>query len=269
MLRGEPIWHTSSTGPMSMPSSSEAVATSALRSPARSRRLDPVAALLREAAVVGGHHVVAQALAELVGEPLGQPPGVDEHERGAVLGHELGDAVEHVAHLLGRRDRLELAVGQLEGEVEVALVADVDDRRQRPIADQQPADRLDRPLGGRQPDADRPPVAQRLEALEAEGQVRAPLVAGHGVDLVDDHGLDRAQRLAAAGAGDQQVERLGGGDHEARRSAHHEAALRSWWCRRCAPRPGCRARRGPARRRRRRSRRAAARGSRRCRRPAP
>ena len=37
MLRGEPIWHTSSTGPMSMPSSSEAVATSARRSPARSR----------------------------------------------------------------------------------------------------------------------------------------------------------------------------------------------------------------------------------------
>ncbi len=36
MLRGEPIWHTSSTGPMSMPSSSDAVATSARRSPARS-----------------------------------------------------------------------------------------------------------------------------------------------------------------------------------------------------------------------------------------
>ena len=37
MLRGDPIWQTSSTGPMSMPSSSEAVATSALRSPARRR----------------------------------------------------------------------------------------------------------------------------------------------------------------------------------------------------------------------------------------
>jgi len=30
MLRGDPIWHTSSTGPMSMPSSSDAVATSNL-----------------------------------------------------------------------------------------------------------------------------------------------------------------------------------------------------------------------------------------------
>ena len=37
ILRGEPIWHTSSTGPMSIPSSSDAVATSAFRSPARRR----------------------------------------------------------------------------------------------------------------------------------------------------------------------------------------------------------------------------------------
>ena len=37
MARGEPTWHTSSTGPMSMPSSNDAVATSARRSPARRR----------------------------------------------------------------------------------------------------------------------------------------------------------------------------------------------------------------------------------------
>ena len=35
--RGEPIWHTRSTCPMSIPSSSDAVATSAFRLPARSR----------------------------------------------------------------------------------------------------------------------------------------------------------------------------------------------------------------------------------------
>ena len=32
-----------------------------------------------------GDHVVAQALAELVREAFGEPAGVDEHERGAVL----------------------------------------------------------------------------------------------------------------------------------------------------------------------------------------
>ena len=37
MARGDPIWHTSSTGPTSIPNSSDAVATSARRSPARRR----------------------------------------------------------------------------------------------------------------------------------------------------------------------------------------------------------------------------------------
>ena len=104
---------------------------------------------------MGGDDVVAEPLAELVREPFGEPAGVDEDERRAVLADQLGDAVEHVGHLLGRRDGLELALGQLEGEIEVALVADVDDRRQRPVADEQAADRLDRPLRGGQPDAGR------------------------------------------------------------------------------------------------------------------
>ena len=37
MLRGEPTWQTRSTGPMSMPSSSDAVATRADSAPARNR----------------------------------------------------------------------------------------------------------------------------------------------------------------------------------------------------------------------------------------
>ena len=269
MLRGEPIWHTSSTGPMSMPSSSDAVATSALRSPARRRRLDPVAALLRQAAVVRGDDVVAEPLAELVREPLGQAPGVDEHERGAVLADQRGDAVEDVAHLLGRRDRLELAVGQLEREVEVALVAGVDDDGQRPVADEQAPDGLDRPLRRREADAVRARVAQRLEPLEREREVRAALVARDRVDLVDDDGLDRAQRLAALRAGDQEVERLRGGDHEARRLAHHRGALRARGVAGAHRDADGRRARARARPRRRRSRRAAARGSRRCRPRAP
>ncbi len=189
--------------------------------------LHPVAAFLRQAAVVRGDDVVAEAGAELVREPFGEPPGVDEHEGGAVLSDERGDAVEDVAHLLGRRDRLELAVGELEREVEVALVAGVDDHRQLAIADEQPADGLDRPLRGREPDPVRTGVAQRLEPFEGEGEVRAALVARDGVDLVDDDRLDGAQRLTTLRAGDEEVERLGGGDDEARRLAHHRGALRA------------------------------------------
>ncbi len=54
-------------------------------SPARRRRLDPVPPVLRQAAVVRGDDVVAEALAELVREAFGEAAGVDEHQRGAVL----------------------------------------------------------------------------------------------------------------------------------------------------------------------------------------
>ena len=142
--------------------------------------------------MVGGHHVVAQALPELVGQALGQPAGVDEHQRGAVLAHQPGDAVEHVGQLLGRGHRLQLALGQLQGHVQVPLMAHVDHRGQGPVPDQQPPDRLDGALGGRQADAHRAVVAQGLQPLQAEGQVGAPLVPGHGVDLVHDHRLGGA-----------------------------------------------------------------------------
>ena len=52
-MRGEPSWQTSSTSPMSMPSSSEAVATMALSLPALSRCSASKPLLLREAAVMG------------------------------------------------------------------------------------------------------------------------------------------------------------------------------------------------------------------------
>ena len=167
MLRGEPIWQTSSTGPTSMPSSSDAVATSAFSSPARKPRLDAVAAVLRQDAVVRGDDVVTQPLAELVREPFGEAARVHEHERRAVLATSVGDPVEHVAHLLGARDGFELTLGQLDGEVELALVAAVDDGGHRPIADEQPGNGLDRPLRRRQADAGRAARRTTLRAARA------------------------------------------------------------------------------------------------------
>ena len=49
-------------------------------------------------------------------------------------------------------------------------------------------------------------AAEALQPLEGEREVRAALVPGHGVDLVDDDGAHRAQRRAAPLRGDQQVE---------------------------------------------------------------
>ncbi len=98
---------------------------------------------------MSGHHVVAETLAQLMGQSLGQTPGVDEDQGGAVLGHQSGDPVEHVRELLGGRHRLQLAVGQLQGQVDVTLMPDVDDRRQGPVADEEASDGLDGALGGR------------------------------------------------------------------------------------------------------------------------
>ena len=73
----------------------------------------------------------------------------------------------------------------------------------------------------------------RVEPLEREREVGAPLGGGEGVDLVDDHGLDAAQRLAGRRR-EHQVERLGRGDEQVGRVAHACGGARRPGCRRCA-----------------------------------
>ena len=165
---------------------------------------DLVAALLGEAAVMRGHDLLADALTELVRESLGEPTGVHEHECGAVVGHELGDPVQHIAHLIGRGDGLELTTGQLELEIEIALVSDVDDGGRRSVTDKQARHRLDRLLRSGEPNPSGPGVAQRLEALEREREVRTPLVSRDGVDLIEDHGLSGGEHASTAFARDEQ-----------------------------------------------------------------
>ena len=171
--------------------------------------------------MVGGDDIVAESLAELVRDALGETAGVDEDERRAVLAHMGSDLVQDVCHLLGARDRLELAVRQLDREVEVALVAGVDDLGQRPIADEQPGDRLDRPLRRGQTDPRRTGVAQRFEPFQREREMRPTLVARDGVDLVDDYGVDGAQRLPPARARHEQIQRFRCRHDEARRLPRH------------------------------------------------
>ena len=61
---------------------------------------------------------------------------------------------------------------------------------------------LDRLDGGGEADALRLAAAvllhQPVEARQRQRQVRAALVVGHGVDLVDDHGADVRQHFARA-----------------------------------------------------------------------
>ena len=64
-------------------------------------------------------------------------------------------------------------------------------------ADQKPGDLVDRPLRGRQADPHRRRSHKCVEPFQRQRQVRAALVAGQGVDFIDDHRLARPQHLAA------------------------------------------------------------------------
>ena len=85
-------------------------------------------------------------------------------------------------------------------------------------------DFFDRLLRGRQSDA-RGPIRKQVQPFERKRKMRAALVVGDGVNLVDDHRLDVAENRAAAVGGQKDVERLGRGDQDVRRALQHLAPL--------------------------------------------
>ena len=89
-------------------------------------------------------------------------------------------ALARLAHVLERDDH---------AEVELLARARVDELDAAAARDEA-ADLLEGALRGREPDALDRLADQALEALEAEGEVRAALGAGDGVHLVDDHDPD-------------------------------------------------------------------------------
>ena len=89
---------------------------------------------------------------------------------------------------------------------------------------EEPRDLLERPLRGGEPDPLRRPLPERRQPLERQHQVRPALRGRERVDLVDDHGLDVAERLARR-RGEHQVERLGGRDEDVGRMRHQPAPL--------------------------------------------
>jgi hypothetical protein len=188
--------------------------------------LDPLAALPRQRSVVGGHLVLAQPLAQLVGHPFGQLSGVDEHQRRSMARDVGGDTVEDLVELIAGDGRLELAVGQLQRQIEAAPMPAVDDGGERLTrSHQQASRRLGRLDRRREADTDGRTPGDGLEPLEREREVRAPLVAGQGVDLVDDDRLHRGEGGPRPFGGQVQVQRFGRGDEEVRRPADHHLPL--------------------------------------------
>ena len=76
-------------------------------------------------------------------------------------------------------------------------------------------------------------VAQRLQTLQAQGQVAAALARGDGVDFVDDHRARGSEHLPPGVGAEQHVERFRGGDLYGRRGLALRAgvlrrAVSSW-----------------------------------------
>jgi hypothetical protein len=105
----------------------------------------------------------------------------------------------------------------------VPAVDDGGERLARPH--QQAGRRLDRLDRRRQADTDGRTLGDGLEPLEREGEVRAPLVAGEGVDLVDNDRLHGREGRPGPFGSQVQVQRLRRGDEEVRRPPDHRLPL--------------------------------------------
>ena len=97
---------------------------------------------------------------------------------------------------------------------------DVDGR----VAAEEPGDLVERPYGRGEADPLGGLLEERVEALEADGEVGAALAPGDGVHLVDDDGVDTAEGLARL-RGQHQEQRLGRGDEDVGRLAGQPAPL--------------------------------------------
>ena len=197
--------------------------------------LDPLPAVLGQAAVVRGDQAVAEPLAQLVRDPLGHPPGVDEDERGPVLVHVAGDEVDDLGHLLGRRDRAELVGRAARGRGQ-ARAGGRSPRSSSAASRRVPTGpRPLRPAAGRRrrSAAGWPTARSAARGCSATCSSRSRVSARCEPRLLPATAWISSTMTVVAGAqhrppalgGHQQVQRLRRGDQEVRRLLQHRGAL--------------------------------------------
>ena len=243
---------------MSMPSSSELVATRAGSRPAFSSssiasrcsratlpwwartRSSPAASLRRWASRSASRRLLVKTIvlvwsrmSSRISRIDGRPdarPGFRGARRTAGSLVERDDLADG-RHVLDRDD---------DPELERLACPGVDDRDLAvgPAAAEEAGDRLERSLGGREADPLRRSSAlgpEVLEALEAQRQVGPALRPGDRVDLVDDDVLDAAKDLPGL-AREQEVEALRGRDEDVRWAADEMSGDPRSACRRSGSR---------------------------------
>ena len=250
IARGEPSCTTRSTEPMSMPSSSEAVATTARSSPRAQPALDVEAHLAREAAVMRHHEAFAETLVEREGDALAHAPRADEDQRRAMRADLLGDAIVDLGPHLLARDRSQLVGRHFDRQRPSR--AGARRRRSSRVGLKKLRDRLDR--ADRRREADPLRLASRPRARRARPAARASARDASRACRRPSRGSRRRSRCVTPAksrarllGGEQNVERLGRRDQHVRRLAQHLLALRRRSCRRSgrpceSARAACRAR---------------------------
>src|ERR1700723_2306944 len=97
-----------------------------------------------------GYVLVAEPLAQLMRDALGEAARIYDPQRRTMGIHQLHDALENLVPHFVRSNRAELGRGNLHAKIESALVSDVDDYRLGPrilrvsIARQETGDLFDR-----------------------------------------------------------------------------------------------------------------------------
>lgn len=185
--------------------------------------LDGLARLPGDGPVVGAGKVLPGQGVEAPSQGLGAGPVGHEADGRAVRPHvaqdQGGDRVPHrvprqVAEVRDRHAHAQCqrpwraAVDDLDG---VAAPQEGGDRRQGALGRGQPDPLRDAPAGR----AD----AEALQPLQGERQVGPALAAGQGVDLIDDDRLDGGQRGQRPRRGQEEEQRLRGGDQDVRGEA--------------------------------------------------
>ena len=115
--------------------------------------------------------ILAKNLGQLVSDPFGQAPGVDEHQGAGVLIDQFDDSRVDFCPLFVRADGREITGRDLDLEVEISLMADVDHRGLTglgPSTNKKIGGAVDWLLGGRESDALEPGGGQCFETFDAQ-----------------------------------------------------------------------------------------------------
>ena len=180
-----------------MPSSSEAVATSALSSPALSRSSARSRCSFARLPWCDVTASSPSRSARCARGALREPARVDEHERRAVRADQLREPVVLLDPDLVRHDRLERRCGSSSARSRLRTWPSSMTRAApvRRAGEERGRARRSASCVAEMPTRVRRRRAQRLEPLERQREMRAALVARDRVDFVDDH---RAHRRAAS-----------------------------------------------------------------------